>query len=172
MKRLLFAAFAAFLALGTTAFAQTYTRNLPLSTVAPSGDERVPVDTYLSQGRAPQTKAMTLSQLQGLLAGTLTDAATVTPDFSKIRYFRWTLGGNRTFGSPSATPDGSTVIRILAIQDSTGNRTVTWSTGSYKWAGVTAPTLTTTANHADLVTCIYDAVATHYLCDKQLDYTP
>ena len=50
------------------------------------------------------------------------------------------------------TTSGDTVgqeFQITMIQDSTGSRTVLWWSG-IKWAGGSAPTLTTTANKADI----------------------
>lgn len=43
---------------------------------------------------------------------------------------------------------------VYLIQDATGSRVVTWATaaGAIKWVGAAAPTLTTTAAHADKVT--------------------
>lgn len=42
------------------------------------------------------------------------------------------------------------MIILDLIQDGTGSRTVTWFT-TIKWAGGSAPTLTTTANKIDTV---------------------
>lgn len=68
-----------------------------------------------------------------------------------------TLSANTTFtfSNPAASGKASSLTLIL-IQDATGSRIVTWP-ASVKWAGGTAPTLTTTANRADLLTFItYD----------------
>ena len=55
-----------------------------------------------------------------------------------------------TFSNPSATGKSCSFTLILS-QDATGSRTVTWP-ASVKWAGGTAPTLTTTASRADVLT--------------------
>ena len=58
-----------------------------------------------------------------------------------------TLGGNRTLAVSNATAGQFFYIRLL--QDGSGSRTVTWFS-TITWAGAAAPTLTTTANRADL----------------------
>ena len=81
--------------------------------------------------------------------GTLTDAATITPDFAANCNFTVTLGGSRTIANPSNLTAGQSGS-IFLVQDATGSRTVSW--GSYwDFAGGTAPTLTTTANAIDRV---------------------
>lgn len=78
---------------------------------------------------------------------TLTDAATITPDFSLANYFTLTIGGNRTLANPTnlvAGQGGS----IFIIQDGTGNRTL--SLGSYfKFANGVIPPLSTAAGTVD-----------------------
>lgn len=54
--------------------------------------------------------------------------------------------GNITIALTGATTGQAFVVRIT--QDSGGSRTVSWFS-TIKWAGGTAPTLTTTANKAD-----------------------
>ena len=58
-----------------------------------------------------------------------------------------TLGGNRTLTVSNARAGQVFIIRLL--QDATGSRTVTWF-DTIKWAGGSAPTLTTTADKADV----------------------
>lgn len=80
---------------------------------------------------------------------TLSDGATVTPDFSLGNNFTLTLGGNRTFANPTNLTAGQSGV-ILVLQDGTGSRTLSF--GSYwKFPGGTAPTLTTTASAVDLL---------------------
>jgi hypothetical protein len=79
----------------------------------------------------------------------LTDAATIALDMSTFVHASVTLGGNRTLGNPSNTKAGqSGVIKI--VQDGTGSRTLAYSS-NWKFAGGTAPTLTTTASAVDLL---------------------
>jgi hypothetical protein len=79
----------------------------------------------------------------------LTDAATVAVDMSTGINFSVTLGGNRTLGNPSNTKNGQTGL-IVINQDGTGSRTLAYSS-NWKFAGGTAPTLTTTASARDLL---------------------
>lgn len=91
------------------------------------------------------TGAKTLAKtVQTITAGT--DGATITFDLSLGNIHTVTLGGNRTLALSNGSTGQSFVIRLL--QDGTGSRTVTWFT-TIKWAGGTAPTLTTTASKAD-----------------------
>lgn len=75
-----------------------------------------------------------------------TDGATVTFDMSVSNLHTVTLGGNRTLALSNVNAGQIFVIRL--VQDGTGSRTVTWFT-TIKWAGGSAPTLTTTINKAD-----------------------
>ena len=59
-----------------------------------------------------------------------------------------TLTGNTEFDAPTNMKDGG-FYSITIIQDGTGNRTATWNT-VFKWAGGTAPPLTTTASAKDI----------------------
>jgi len=77
----------------------------------------------------------------------LTDGSTITPDFAVANNFSVTLGGNRTLANPSNQTAGQTGT-IVITQDGTGSRTLAYGS-NYKFAGGTAPTLTTTANAVD-----------------------
>lgn len=76
-----------------------------------------------------------------------TDGATVTFNLSNANRQKVTLGGNRTLALSNVVPGQAFMLRLK--QDATGSRTVTWFSG-ISWAGGSAPTLTTTANKADL----------------------
>jgi len=74
----------------------------------------------------------------------------------------WKLGNKFkfTFGAQSDTftftaPTNPCNIMLMLIQDGTGSRTATWP-GTVKWAGGTAPTLSTAANAIDIVSFFYD----------------
>ena len=91
-------------------------------------------------------------QLEGRYAvaiGTLTDGATITPDFGANQNFTVTLGGNRALANPSNMVVGQTGS-IFIVQDGTGSRTLSYSS-SYDFAGGTAPTLTTAASAVDRI---------------------
>ena len=91
-------------------------------------------------------------QLEGRYAvaiGTLTDGATITPDFGANQNFTVTLGGNRALANPSNMVVGQTGS-IFIVQDGTGSRTLSYGS-SYDFAGGTAPTLTTAASAVDRI---------------------
>lgn len=81
---------------------------------------------------------------------TLTDGSTVTLDPRVSPKMQVTLGGNRTLAIAGANCYVGQVLMIKLIQDGTGSRTVTWFS-TINWAGGSAPTLTTTANRADVI---------------------
>jgi len=75
------------------------------------------------------------------------DASTITFDMSVDNvHTPAALAGNRTLAVSNVAVGQRFMIKIL--QDGTGSRTVTWF-ATIKWAGGSAPTLTTTANKAD-----------------------
>lgn len=75
------------------------------------------------------------------------DAATITFDLDAGNKQKVTLGDNRTLAL-SNVQDGH-VFLLRLLQDGTGSRTVTWFS-TIKWAGGSAPDLTTTADKADV----------------------
>lgn len=79
----------------------------------------------------------------------LTDAATVAVDMSTFVNATVTLGGNRTLGAPSNTKNGQCGL-IEIKQDGTGSRTLAYNS-AWKFAGGSAPVLTTTASARDLL---------------------
>jgi len=90
--------------------------------------------------------------LDGVLAPTittLTDGATITPDFATSCNFTVTLGGNRAMANPS-NPVAGQSGSIFVVQDGTGSRTLTWGT-SWEFPAGTAPTLSTAASAVDRV---------------------
>ena len=110
-----------------------------------------------ADGASSPTERMRISQngvvtiKNGAVAeiDTLTDGATITPDFAAGCNFTVTLGGNRTIANPSNLTAGQSGS-IFLVQDATGSRTVSW--GSYwDFPGGTAPTLSTAANAVDRI---------------------
>jgi len=81
-----------------------------------------------------------------------TDAAIVAMDFNNGVNQKVTVAGNRTltFSNPV---EGAT-YGIMIKQDAVGSRTITWPS-TVKWAGGTAPTLTSTASRTDVVYFMY-----------------
>lgn len=75
---------------------------------------------------------------------------TWTMDCTAANFFELTLTGSITI-SPSNVPPSTRMWAgtIVAKQDATGGRTITWPTGT-KWPGGVAPPATTTANAIDI----------------------
>ena len=93
--------------------------------------------------------AQTFTAAQRGTISALTDGATITPNFALANNFSVTLAGNRTLANPSNLTAGQSGV-IVITQDATGSRTLAY--GSYwKFAGGTAPTLTTTAAAKDVL---------------------
>jgi hypothetical protein len=90
---------------------------------------------------------------------TATDGATVTFDLDIYKKHRVTLGGNRTLALSNAS--AGDVFIISLIQDAVGGRTVTWFS-TIQWADGVTPTLTTTADKADVFGFIQIATNTYY----------
>ena len=79
----------------------------------------------------------------------LTDAASVAVDLSLANNFTLTLAGNRTLAAPTNVTAGQSGV-IVVTQDGTGSRTLAYNS-IYKFAGGSAPVLTTTASATDLL---------------------
>ena len=80
---------------------------------------------------------------------TLTDQATITPDFGASANFAVTLAGNRTLANPFNLVAGQSGS-IFVTQDGTGSRTLSFGS-KFHFVGGTAPTMTTTASAVDRV---------------------
>lgn len=114
--------------------AQTFTGTQTFSTVA------APTNASINEASGTYSTIQTY---------TPTGGGTATLDLSKGNIHHITMpAGNITIAISNGTAGQCFIIRIL--QDSGGSRTVAWFT-TIKWAGGSAPTLTTTANKADTV---------------------
>jgi hypothetical protein len=83
---------------------------------------------------------------------TLTDGATIAWDLDVSPVASVTIDGNRTINFSNARAGGTYILKVK--QDATtGSRLVTWN-ANIKWAGGSAPTLTTDTNGEDLFTFI------------------
>jgi hypothetical protein len=80
--------------------------------------------------------------------GNSTGAKTI--NLANGNVFSATLTGTVTFTFSGATASTACSFGLYLTQDATGSRTITWP-ASVKWAGGTAPTLTTTANAIDIL---------------------
>jgi hypothetical protein len=100
-------------------------------------------------GFASLSTAQTFTAAQRGTISTLTDAATITPDFAVANNFSVTLGGNRTLANPSNLTAGQSGC-IYISQDGSGSKTLAYGT-AWDFAGGTAPTLSTAANAVDVL---------------------
>ena len=113
------------------------------------GSSLVSTQATVDPDTAVTDVAQTFTAAQRGSITTLTDGATVTPDFAASNNYTLTLGGNRTIANPTNLTAGQSGS-IFLVQDGTGSRTASW--GSYwDFAGGTAPTLTTTASAVDRI---------------------
>ena len=136
------------------------------------GQNRFPIriaDMVTAEGRVPGV-ASGMQQIRvaiGLDAiTTLTDAATITIDWSQSKYQQVTLAGNRTIAFSNVAV-GQEIVLVLK-QDGTGSRTITWPSG-IKWSGGSAPTLTTTASKSDRIS-IHCVATGAYLATSALNF--
>jgi hypothetical protein len=104
-------------------------------------------DTINGYAQTGATNTYTGAQIGSIT--TLTDGATITPDFALNNSFTVTLGGNRTLANPTNLVAGQSGV-IIINQDGTGGRTLAYGT-YYDFSGGTAPTLTTTASAVDMI---------------------
>lgn len=80
---------------------------------------------------------------------TLTDGATITPDFAIANNYTVTLAGNRTLANPTNLTAGQSGS-IFVVQDSTGSRTLAYDS-YWDFVGGTAPSLSTAASSVDRI---------------------
>jgi hypothetical protein len=104
-------------------------------------------DTLDGYAQTGATNTFAGAQIGGVT--TLTDGATITPNFAVNNSFTVTLAGNRTLANPTNLVAGQSGVFIIN-QDATGGRTLAYGS-NYDFGGGTAPTLTTTANAQDMI---------------------
>lgn len=99
------------------------------------------------------------------VAVTAASGSTTTLDLSIGNIRTVTMPAGNTTLTASNVPVGVVIIHV--IQDSVGSRLVTWNS-LFKWAGGTAPTLTTTASARDVFTFSCDG-SNCYNTESKLD---
>ena len=114
-------------------------------------------------GQEPSAKALTASDIADDLItsaklnyseATLTDGSSIDWNAATQDVCKVTLGGNRTLNAPT-NPTTGQFISLLAIQDGTGSRTLSFN-AIYEFKDDTAPTLTTTASKGDVFVFRYN----------------
>ena len=126
----------------------TFTGTVTIPAGASIADIGTTIQAYDADTAKTDT-AQTFTAAQRGTIGTLTDGATITPDFATANNFTVTLAGNRTIANPTNLTAGQSGS-IFIVQDGTGSRTAAW--GSFwDFAGGVAPTLTITAAGCDRV---------------------
>jgi hypothetical protein len=104
------------------------------------------------------TTALEIDQCQSVITSD-NDGATITFNLATSNWHTVTIVGNRTLAL--SNPVTGQQFTLVLVQDGTGSRTVTWFS-TIKWAGGTAPTLTTTAGKADIFTFKCYGSGTYY----------
>ena len=103
----------------------------------------------------------------GFTLGTATGDGTTTIDFTAGNKFKFTFGAqNETF--TFTAPSKPCSLTLMLVQDGTGSRTATWP-ATVKWAGGSAPTLTTDASAVDIISFLYDG--TNYYAQASLNFS-
>lgn len=126
------------------------TQTLSVDNLLESADIGSTVQGYDADTAKTDT-AQTFTAAQRGTITTLTDGATITPDFSASNNFTVTLAGTgRTLANPTNITAGQSGV-IAINQDGTGNRTITTYGSYFKFAGGTDPTLSTGANDLDIL---------------------
>jgi hypothetical protein len=111
-------------------------------------------DVGTSGDKLPKLNAEnTWSAQQSSSIATLTDATNIAWDVSTKQKAKVTITDNRTMNAVTNAVEGTSYF-LWIIQDGTGSRTITWTTsgaGSFDFGTEGQPTLTTTADKADLL---------------------
>lgn len=114
-----------------------------------SGGSVLDEDTMASNSATALATQQSIKAYADSVTVAASDGATITFDLGSgaHRKHAVTLGGNRTLALSNALTGMAFIISLT--QDGTGSRTVTWFS-TIKWAGGSAPTLTTTASKRDV----------------------
>lgn len=103
----------------------------------------------------------------GFTEQTTTGDGTTTINWGNGNKFKFTFGAqNETFTFTNPSKPGN--FLLMLIQDAAGNRTVTWP-ASVKWAGGSAPTLSTIGSSIDIISFYFDG--TSYYGVASLDFS-
>ena len=134
------------------------TARLPLVIQGTTIEEIQSGDTYnLGTGATATTPTFTNPTVTNYVetAYTANTSTAITVDLANGTVQILTLTANATITMPTAGAGKSFIIFLR--QDATGSRTVTWTT--VKWAGGTAPTITSTASKQDIYSFFSDGTS-------------
>jgi hypothetical protein len=152
------------LAIGTNVQAWDADLDTWATKTAPSGDAVGTTDTQTLTNKTLTNPTVT-NYVETPYSATPTSTITLALTNGTVQII--TLGGNVTITMPTATAGKSFIMYLK--QDATGSRTVTWST--VKWAGGTAPTITSTASRQDILSFFADGTNWYGVVVGQ-NYTP
>ena len=124
--------------------------NVTVKFVVTFGSNSYIVNLNSITGALTLTSTLTVTGTGYSLPITLTDAATIAWNTDLGQTATVTITDNRTVGAPTNLKDGA-YYGLAVYQDATGSRTLTWNS-IFKWAGATAPTLSTAASSKDFFT--------------------
>ena len=131
--------------------------NVAFAAIGTAG--RVLVDQGAGTDPVFATTAIDIDSHYGVITAD-TDGATITFNLATSDWHTVTLGGNRTLAVSNGTTGQQ--FTIVLVQDGTGSRTVSSWFSTIKWAGGSAPTLTTTAGKADVFTFKQTGAGAYY----------
>ena len=121
-----------------------------------------------STTQVANTKLCVTGQLNIVPQNHSAAGATETIDLSVSNEHTVILDENVTLALSNPVDGGRYVI--VLIQDGTGTNTVAWPS-TVRWPGGITPTITATANKADIVTLYYISSLTIYIASINQDYT-
>lgn len=130
----------------------TYGTTLRAPTVIINNKGQVTSYTEGTSEFAVLQTAQSFTRAHGFAATTLVEGTSIAWDLAANQVARVTLAGNRTLANPTNKVEGNVYILIVK-QDNVGGRTLSFES-DYKFAGGNAPSITTTANKADVLTFV------------------
>ncbi len=97
------------------------------------------------------------------------NATTTTADWTNGNKGKMTFGAGNIGTFAFTNPTNPCSVQVIVKQDATGSRVATAWDADIKWAGGTAPTLSTAANAVDIISCLWDG--TNYFCTASLTFS-
>lgn len=139
---------------GSASFATACT-SASVATVATTANNALSLGGVAAAGYAQLAQPQSFTKGQAITQINSTGTP-LAPNCDSGTMFRHTLNGTTVINAPTA-PRSGMVITLHLIQ-STGGHTVTWSS-AYKFAGGTAPTLSTGSSDVDVFAFQYDSTS-------------